>query len=62
MRNPANRLTGLAIALSIAISASASHAEDKLKIGFVYPSPIGDVGWAKELDNGRAAIEEAFGD
>ena len=57
-----NRLTGLAIALSIAISASASHAEDKLKIGFVYPSPIGDVGWAKELDNGRAAIEEAFGD
>ena len=39
---------------------SASAAE--LKIGFVYPSPVGDVGWAHELDNGRKAIEAAFGD
>ena len=38
----------------------ASAAE--LKIGFVYPSPVGDVGWAHELDNGRKAIEAAFGD
>ena len=39
---------------------SAGAAE--LKIGFVYPSPVGDVGWAHELDNGRKAIEAAFGD
>jgi simple sugar transport system substrate-binding protein len=39
---------------------SASAAE--LKIGFIYPSPVGDVGWAHELDNGRKAIEAVFGD
>ena len=54
---------GLALSLTVCVAAAQTAlAEDKLKIGFVYPSPVGDVGWAKELDNGRAAIEEAFGD
>lgn len=33
-----------------------------LKIGFIYPSPVADVGWAKQLDLGREAIEAEFGD
>ncbi|MEM6636782.1 MAG: BMP family ABC transporter substrate-binding protein [Pseudomonadota bacterium] len=37
-------------------------AQEKLKIGFVYPSPIADVGWSAELNAGRLAIEEHFGD
>jgi simple sugar transport system substrate-binding protein len=57
-----NLATGLALALAVTLGAAGSAAADKLKIGFIYPSPIGDVGWAKELDNGRAAIEEALGD
>ncbi|WP_198174106.1 BMP family ABC transporter substrate-binding protein [Mesorhizobium xinjiangense] len=33
-----------------------------MKISFLYPSPVADVGWAKQLDLGREAIEEKFGD
>ena len=61
----ARNLSGLtlsaALVLSTALASTAAHA-DKLKIGFIYPSPIGDVGWAKKLDEGREAIEAAFGD
>lgn len=56
-----HRKTLLAVALA-ALSAVPAVAEDKLKIGFVYPSPIADVGWSAELNAGRLAIEEAFGD
>ncbi|MGI9416452.1 MAG: BMP family ABC transporter substrate-binding protein [Geminicoccaceae bacterium] len=58
----ANVLGGLTLSLLVGVGTSDVAAADKLKIGFIYPSPIGDVGWAKELDNGRAAIEEALGD
>lgn len=44
------------------LSSSAAFAADPLKIGFIYPSPVGDVGWAYELDRGRQAIEAEFGD
>jgi len=44
-----------------ALMALPAVAEDKMKIGFVYPSPIADVGWSAELNAGRLAIEEAFG-
>lgn len=50
-----------ALTLSTALIGTAANAE-KLKIGFIYPSPVGDVGWAKQLDDGRKAIEDAFGD
>jgi simple sugar transport system substrate-binding protein len=52
----------VALAAGAMLPLSAAHAEDPLKIGFIYPSPVGDVGWAHELDRGRKAIEEAFGD
>lgn len=58
------QFTRLAAAAAFAAATaltSAAYAE-KLKIGFIYPSPVGDVGWAKELDNGRQAIEDKFGD
>jgi basic membrane protein A and related proteins len=48
-------------ALMAAVMATASYA-DPLKIGFMNPSVITDVGWAKQLDLGREAIENAFGD
>ncbi len=49
-------------ALTAAALALPAAAQDKLKIGFVYPSPIADVGWSAELNAGRLAIEEHFGD
>jgi len=42
--------------------AAPAAAADPITIGYVYPSPAGDVGWARELDNGRKAVEEALGD
>ena len=51
--------------LTAAIAATAlgtsAFAAD-LKIGFIYPSPTADVGWSKQLDLGREAIEAEFGD
>lgn len=40
---------------------SGVFAED-LKIGYIYPGSVSDVGWVKQLDLGREAIEEAYGD
>ena len=53
--------TCLAAAL-VALGATASLADDPLKIGFVYVGPIGDHGWTYQHDQGRLAVEEAFGD
>ena len=50
-------LTGAALAIGIAGAAAA-----QTKVGFVYVGPIGDGGWTYEHDQGRLAVEEAFGD
>ncbi|MGB0959789.1 MAG: BMP family ABC transporter substrate-binding protein [Halocynthiibacter sp.] len=42
--------------------AGAATAEDKTKVGFIYVGPIGDFGWSYEHNEGRLAVEEAFGD
>ena len=42
--------------------AAAAPAADKLKIAFMYVSPIGDGGWTFQHDLGRKAIQEKFGD
>ncbi|MEZ5448695.1 MAG: BMP family ABC transporter substrate-binding protein [Thiolinea sp.] len=50
------------LAGALALTAGAAQAEDKLKVGFIYVSPIGDAGWTYQHDLGRKAIEEKFGD
>ena len=49
---------GLALALATATASGA----DKLKVGFIYVGPIGDHGWTYQHDQGRLAVEAAFGD
>ena len=44
-----------------AFSTAMAHAEP-VTIGFIYPTPVADVGWAKQLDLGREAVEKAYGD
>ncbi|MDF2371541.1 MAG: BMP family ABC transporter substrate-binding protein [Rhizobiaceae bacterium] len=51
-------LTAILLAAGL---ATTGHAAD-LKMGFILPSPAADVGWAKQLDLGREAVEAAFGD
>ncbi|MFK7943037.1 MAG: BMP family ABC transporter substrate-binding protein [Paracoccaceae bacterium] len=43
------------------VSAPANAAPE-LKVGFVYVGPVGDHGWTYQHDQGRQAIEAAFGD
>jgi basic membrane protein A and related proteins len=42
--------------------ALQSDAAGKLKIGFVYLGPIGDLGWTYQHEVGRRAVVAAFGD
>ncbi len=41
-------------------AATAAQAQDKLKVGFIYVGPIGDMGWSYQHEIGRKAIEEAY--
>ena len=49
---------GAATALGFATTSIAAD----VKVGFVYVGPVGDGGWTYEHDQGRLAVEEAFGD
>jgi simple sugar transport system substrate-binding protein len=51
-------MTSAAVALGLAGSAMAADT----KVGFIYVGPVGDGGWTYEHDQGRLAVEEAFGD
>ncbi|GAB3456664.1 BMP family ABC transporter substrate-binding protein [Insolitispirillum peregrinum] len=42
--------------------APVASAADPLKVGFVYVGPVGDFGWSHQHDEGRKALEAAFGD
>jgi basic membrane protein A and related proteins len=41
--------------------AAAASAQEKLKVGFIYVGHVGDFGWTYQHDQGRLAIEKAFG-
>ncbi|WP_272971894.1 BMP family ABC transporter substrate-binding protein [Comamonas terrigena] len=45
-----------------AAPAAQAPAADKLKVGFMYVSPIGDGGWTFQHELARKAIQEKFGD
>ena len=45
-----------------AAPAAVAPAADKLKVGFMYVSPIGDGGWTFQHELGRKAIQEKFCD
>ena len=53
-------IAGMAMALGV--MSSAAQAEDVTKVGFVYVGPISDHGWSYQHDQGRLAVEKAFGD
>ncbi|TYL48090.1 BMP family ABC transporter substrate-binding protein [Marinomonas sp. IMCC 4694] len=56
------KLKSLLVGLGMIAGASLVHAEDPLKVGFVYVGPVGDLGWSYEHDRGRLGLEEYFGD
>lgn len=57
------KLTNWIAAACLALPATAGvAAAETLMMGLIYPAPVADVGWAKQLDLAREAVEEAYGD
>lgn len=52
----------LAVSAAVAGLALSGQSLAQTKVGFVYVGPIGDHGWSYRHDQGRLAIEKAFGD
>lgn len=59
---PTHLTRTIGAAATATLLAVPALAQEPLTIGFIYPSPVADVGWAAELNNGRLAVEEHFGD
>jgi simple sugar transport system substrate-binding protein len=56
-------IIGLAAVIAIAAGTFGGvYAADKLKVGFIYVGPIGDLGWSYQHDVGRKAMQKALGD
>ena len=56
-------MTAAAAVLAVsAIATTGASAADKLKIGFIYLGPIGDLGWTYRHEVGRQEMVKALGD
>ena len=55
-------LAATAAVLTAAASLGGAQAADKLKVGFIYLGPIGDLGWTYQHDLARLAMLKEFGD
>ena len=53
---------GLAAVLTAAVLGIAGAQAEPFKVGFVYVGPVGDYGWSYQHDQGRLAVQKAFGD
>src|SRR5207302_2720773 len=58
------RILMVAAAVGLALGAAlfAAGAQQKLKVGFIYVGPVGDMGWTYQHEVGRRAISEQFKD
>lgn len=54
----------LAAALAAALLMLPAHSQknEPLKVGFVYVAPLADAGWVRQHEEGRLAVQAAFGD
>jgi basic membrane protein A and related proteins len=50
------------IVVAVAASFGGSYAAEKLKIGFIYVGPIGDLGYTYQHELGRRALQKALND
>jgi basic membrane protein A and related proteins len=53
-----------AIAMAASVLSFPLHAQkpEPLKVGFVYVAPITEAGWVRQHEEGRKAVQAAFGD
>jgi basic membrane protein A len=50
------------VMLAAGASLFGASAAEKLKVGFIYLGPVGDLGWTYQHDLGRLAMVKEFGD
>src|SRR6266850_2571006 len=55
-------IAATAVMLAAGASLFSASAADKLKVGFIYLGPIGDLGWSYQHDLARQAVVKEFGD
>jgi simple sugar transport system substrate-binding protein len=55
-------IAAAALGLAIGTAPTGAAAQTKLKIGFVYVGPIGDMGWSYQHEVARRDIQEQFKD
>src|SRR3981189_508159 len=55
-------IAATAVMLTTGASLFGAAAADKLKVGFIYLGPVGDLGWTYQHDLGRLAMLKEFGD
>jgi simple sugar transport system substrate-binding protein len=55
-------IAATAVMLATGAGLFGASAADKLKIGFIYLGPVGDLGWTYQHDLGRQAMVKEFGD
>jgi basic membrane protein A len=55
-------MAAAALGLALGAALTGAAAQEKLKIGFIYVGPVGDMGYSYQHDVGRKAIEEQFKD
>src|SRR5205807_6846654 len=51
-----------AAAALVMAALGAASAQEKLKVGYIYVGPVGDMGYSYQHDVGRKAVEEKFKD
>src|SRR5258706_1550621 len=55
-------IAAAAVMLAAGASLFGASAAEKLKIGFIYLGPIGDLGWTYQHELARQALVKEFGD
>src|SRR5437667_10333895 len=55
-------IAATAVMLAAGASLFGASAAEKLKIGFIYLGPIGDLGWTYQHEHARQAMVKEFGD
>jgi simple sugar transport system substrate-binding protein len=55
-------IAATAVMLATGAGLFGASAADKLKVGFIYLGPVGDLGWTYQHDLGRLAMVKEFGD
>jgi simple sugar transport system substrate-binding protein len=55
-------LTGIAMAACLLSFPTHAQKSEPLKVGFVYVAPLTPAGWVRQHEEGRKAVQAAFGD